>query len=166
MKALITVATKHGSTLELGRAMAEVLRQRGIETTLLPPERVGSLDAYDVVVLGSGIYSNKMLPTMTAFGYRWGDQLTARLVYIFCSGPLDAAPAALANLPHDVRLLARQIGARSTKLLAGCMEPGQLRPTERALMRMSGARPGDYRDWESALGWARQIAADALEHAV
>ncbi|MDR3107906.1 MAG: flavodoxin domain-containing protein [Bifidobacteriaceae bacterium] len=166
MKALITVATKHGSTLEVGRAIAEVLRARGIDTTLLPPPAVATLEGFELVVLGSGVYSNKLLPTMTALGYRWGDQLSALPVHLFCSGPLDAAPAAVANLPHDARLLAKQLGSRSVKLFGGRLEPSELRATERALMRMSGARPGDYRDWAAVRDWAEQIAADAWGHCV
>jgi menaquinone-dependent protoporphyrinogen oxidase len=162
MKALITVASKHGSTLALGRAIADVLAARGIDTVLAPPEKVTSLEGFDAVVLGSGVYSNKMLPTMTALGYRWGDQLIGRLVYLFCSGPLDASPQALLNLPLEARALARQLGARSTRLFGGRMEFSELRPTERTLMRMTGSRPGDYRNWPDVLAWAEEIADDAL----
>jgi menaquinone-dependent protoporphyrinogen oxidase len=164
MKALMTVASKHGSTLELGRAIAEVMTGRGIEIDFHPPERVRSLSAYEAVILGSGVYANKMLPTMTALCYRWGDQLAARLVYFFCAGPLDASERTLLLLPHDIRDLARQVGARAVKQFGGRMSLGELKSTERALMRMVGAKPGDYRDWDEALRWAGEISDDILDH--
>ncbi|MDR1633571.1 MAG: flavodoxin domain-containing protein [Bifidobacteriaceae bacterium] len=162
MKALVVVASKHGSTLEMGRAIADVLGERGIEAVVLPPGKVTSLEGFDAVVLGSGVYSNKMLPTMTALAYRWGDQLTTRRVYLFCSGPLDASPQALVNLPLEARTLARQTGARSVRHFGGRVDSSELRPTERALMRMTGSRPGDYRDWPAVVAWAAEIADDAL----
>ncbi|MDR1442686.1 MAG: flavodoxin domain-containing protein [Bifidobacteriaceae bacterium] len=164
MKALITVASKHGATLELGRAMAEVLEERGLAVDLSPPEKVKSLGGYDLIILGSGVYANKMLPTMTALCYRWGDQLSARPVYLFCSGPLDAAPGQTALVPYEARDLARQVGAHSVKLFGGRMELSELRPAERALMRMSGAKAGDYRDWDEVLRWAGEVADHAQAH--
>ncbi|MDR1186803.1 MAG: flavodoxin domain-containing protein [Bifidobacteriaceae bacterium] len=160
MKALITVASKHGSTLELGRAIAAVLEERGIEVDLVAPQRVGSLAEYEAVILGSAVYANKMLPTMTALCYRWGDQLAGRLVYLFCSGPLGVKPREFDPLPHDARGLARQLGARSTRLFGGRVELGELKPTERALMRMIGAKPGDYRDPHEVRRWAKEVADD------
>jgi menaquinone-dependent protoporphyrinogen oxidase len=146
----------------LGRAIAEALVKRGIAVSFLRPEKVTSLEGLDAVVLGSAVYSNKMLPTMTALGYRWGDRLSALPVYLFCSGPLSANPQAVAQLPLDARILARHIGARSAKLFGGRLRMGELRPAERALMRMGGIPHGDYRDWGAALRWAGQIADDAL----
>ncbi|MDR2374086.1 MAG: flavodoxin domain-containing protein [Bifidobacteriaceae bacterium] len=162
MKALIAVSSKHGSTLELARAIAAVLDERGISTTLLPSGKVTSLAGFDAVVLGSGIYANKMLPSMMALGYRWGDQLSGRPVYLFASGPLDASSLAEAPLPHDARRLARQTGARKTRLFGGRLRDAGLSTRERALMRMSGVAPGDYRDWDAVASWAAEVADDVL----
>ena len=162
MKALITVASKHGSTVEMARAIAGEIDQRGIEAVLLAPEKITTLEGFDAVVVGSGIYSNKVLPAMAAFCYRWGEQLPTRPVYLFCSGPLDASAALAGQLPYEARHLGKRIGARSVKLFGGCMELSGLRPVERALMRMSGVKAGDYRDWDSVRRWAESVADDLL----
>jgi menaquinone-dependent protoporphyrinogen oxidase len=53
MRVLVTAATKYGSTTEIARAIGDVLAERGFDTTVLPPEEVGSIEEYDAVILGS-----------------------------------------------------------------------------------------------------------------
>jgi menaquinone-dependent protoporphyrinogen IX oxidase len=40
-------ATKYGATAEIGKAIAEVLGEGGLEPTVLPPEQVEGVDGYD-----------------------------------------------------------------------------------------------------------------------
>jgi len=46
---------------EIARAIGEVLPERGFDTTVIPPEEVGSIEDYDAVVLGSGVYAGHWL---------------------------------------------------------------------------------------------------------
>ena len=57
MRVLVTTASKHGSTDEIGRAIAETLGEHGIETGVLAPEDVISLHRYDAVIMGSAVYA-------------------------------------------------------------------------------------------------------------
>ena len=57
MKALIITASKHGSIAEIGGVIGEVLLEHGVETDVLGPEAVTSLQRDDVVVLGSVVYA-------------------------------------------------------------------------------------------------------------
>jgi menaquinone-dependent protoporphyrinogen oxidase len=161
MKALIAVASKHGSTMELGRRIADDLAQRGIDTTVLPAEQVTSVRQYDLVVLGTAVYANKMMPAMTAVMYRWSDQLVRRPTYLFCSGPLGSADPSAVPVPPDARDLARVSGIREIQMFGGQLAFEHLRPTERATMRMWGASPGDYRDWDAVDAWSERIADQA-----
>jgi menaquinone-dependent protoporphyrinogen oxidase len=162
MKTLIAVASKHGATAEMGQIIAQELESLGIETVLSEPAKVTSLAGTDCVVLGSGIYVARLLPAVTALAYRWSDWLLAHPVYLFGSGPLDASAEGASQLPYEARQLARLLGARSAKLFGGRLDISELRPTERALIRMSGAPPGDYRDLDSVRRWAREIGSDML----
>jgi menaquinone-dependent protoporphyrinogen oxidase len=38
-----------------------VLAERGLDTSVIPPEQVGSIDDYDAVVLGSAVYAGRWL---------------------------------------------------------------------------------------------------------
>ena len=57
MKVLVTAASKHGATAEIARRIGEVLSSAGIETDVRPPEQVTTVAPYDVVILGSGVYT-------------------------------------------------------------------------------------------------------------
>ncbi len=43
MNVLVTAATKYGATGEVARAIGDVLAERGLDTTVVPPEDVGSI---------------------------------------------------------------------------------------------------------------------------
>ncbi|MDR0365914.1 MAG: flavodoxin domain-containing protein [Bifidobacteriaceae bacterium] len=161
MKALVAVASKHGATLEMGRHLGDALAECGVEATVCPADQVTSLRNFDFVVLGTAVYANKMLPQMTALCYRFSDHLAHRPVYLFCSGPVDAAHPETVPMPMDARDLVRRVGVRGAKTFGGRLSFDLLRPTERALMRMVGARAGDYRDWDTVEDWARWVAEDA-----
>ncbi|MDR2114555.1 MAG: flavodoxin domain-containing protein [Bifidobacteriaceae bacterium] len=162
MKALIAVASKHGSTLQLGRRIAEVLQVQSIATDLIAAEKVSSLRGYDLVVLGSAVYANKMMPAMTALAYRWRDQLPPRPTYLFCSGPLGSPDPSAVPLPREARDLVNSLAIRSARMFGGCLSFDRLRPPERAWARMFGTRSGDYRDWVEVEAWAASIA-DQME---
>ncbi|MDR2453092.1 MAG: flavodoxin domain-containing protein [Bifidobacteriaceae bacterium] len=161
MEALIAVASKHGSTMEMGRRIARNLRRRGIGAVVCPADRVTSLGGYEIVVLGTGVYANKMLPAMSALVYRWGDQLAGRATYLFCSGPLAVEDPSQVALPPDARTLVRVSGIAGARMFGGCMAWESLRSTERATMRMWGAAAGDYRDWDDVDRWSNMIADQA-----
>jgi menaquinone-dependent protoporphyrinogen oxidase len=52
MRVLVTAAPKYGATAEIAQMIAEVLADRGLEPTVVPPEQVEGVDGYDAVVLG------------------------------------------------------------------------------------------------------------------
>jgi menaquinone-dependent protoporphyrinogen oxidase len=149
----------------MGRRIAANLRHSGIEATFCLAEQVKSIQGYELVVLGSAVYANKMLPAMTALVYRWGDQLAACRTYLFCSGPLDAPVPGNVPLPPDARALMRLSGVKDSRMFGGAMALDRLRPSERALMRIWGSKSGDYRDWAEVDAWSAQIASQALGQA-
>ena len=68
MRVLVTAASKHAATSDSATAIAEELSAAGIETTVASPESVGSLEGYDGVVLGSGVYAGRWLGSAKDFG--------------------------------------------------------------------------------------------------
>ncbi|HKO32555.1 MAG TPA: flavodoxin domain-containing protein, partial [Candidatus Limnocylindria bacterium] len=88
MRALVTVSSKHGGTEGIGRAIAEVLESAGIDVHLIPPAGVGSLDEYDVVVVGSALYMGRWMAPARDFVQGHADALRRRPVWLFASGPV------------------------------------------------------------------------------
>ena len=101
MKILITAATKHGATGEIAQAIGGALRQRGLDPTVLEPERVDSVDDYGAVVLGSAVYAGHWLKPARELVARCGDALADRPVWLFSSGPVGDPPKP-AEDPVDV----------------------------------------------------------------
>jgi menaquinone-dependent protoporphyrinogen oxidase len=53
MKVLVCVASTHGATAEIARAVADVPAGRGCEVTVIAAEEVAAMVEFDAVVLGN-----------------------------------------------------------------------------------------------------------------
>jgi menaquinone-dependent protoporphyrinogen oxidase len=56
MRILVAHASAHGSTAEIARRIADVLRDEGSSVDVGPMEQQDGLGDYDAVVLGSAIH--------------------------------------------------------------------------------------------------------------
>jgi menaquinone-dependent protoporphyrinogen oxidase len=157
MRVLVTVASRHGGTREMGTAVAGVLRGAGHEVAEVEPDDVDSLDGYDAVVLGSAVYVGRLAAALRELVDRLPAQLAARPVWLFWSGPVGEPPVP-ATEPDDVGVVARRVGARDVACFAGRLERSELGLAERALVAMIDAEPGDFRDFAEVEEWAASVA--------
>lgn len=58
-RVLVAYSSKRGSTAEIADAIAEALRQSDLTVDCKRAEEVGSVGAYDAVVLGSAVYMKR-----------------------------------------------------------------------------------------------------------
>jgi menaquinone-dependent protoporphyrinogen oxidase len=157
MKVLMTVASKHGATGEIGAVVADALREAGIEVDDIAPEAVATVDGYDAVVAGSAIYAGRWLDSARKFADRHADPLASLPVWLFTSGPIGDPPLP-AEEPPETDAIARRLGARGRRSFAGRLDRSSLGMLERTVTRVLHAPDGDFRDWESVRGWADEIA--------
>ncbi|MGY4643167.1 flavodoxin domain-containing protein [Cellulomonas sp. URHB0016] len=160
MRVLVTIASRHGGTWGIGETVADVLRRRGHEVSMLEPDDVASLDGVDAVVLGSAVYTAHWLPAARELAERLGSELAERPVWLLSSG-LATQPAAAANSPHEIQELVRRIGARGHRSFRGRLDRNALTFTERAVIAGARARDGDHRDMAAVAAWSQEVA-DAL----
>lgn len=158
MRILVTVASRHGATQEIGSVIAGVLAESGHEVDELDPEHVTDVRAYDAVVLGSAVYTAHWLPRAREMAERCAEDLAARPVWLMSSG-LATQPAASANSPHEVAALRERLGALAHRSFAGRLVRSELTFAERALISGARAREGDHRDMGAVADWASEIAA-------
>jgi menaquinone-dependent protoporphyrinogen oxidase len=92
MRVLVTAATRYGASAEIAQTIAEVLGERGLEPTVLPPEQVEEVDGYDAVVLGSAVYAGHWLKPAKELVERHAGGLAGRPVWWFSSGPVGDPP--------------------------------------------------------------------------
>jgi menaquinone-dependent protoporphyrinogen oxidase len=156
-RVLVAYASKYGSTREIADAIGETLRRQGLVADVQAAARVESLEAWDAVVLGSGLYSATWLRDANRFVRRHLAELQRRPVWLFSSGPLEAG-VANAEPPITVHVAdtTGAIGAREHRTFAGRLlaDAPDITPSI-----LATHRTGDFREWTAIHAWAREIAA-------
>ena len=161
MRVLVATASKYGATAEIGKTIAEVLGERGLEPTVLPPEQVDGVDGYDAAVLGSAVYAGHWLKPARELVERHAGGLAGRPVWLFSSGPVGDPPKPEED-PVDVADLVALTDARDHRVFAGKLVRRQLSFPERAIVAALRVPEGDFRDWTEIRRWAAGIA-EALQ---
>lgn len=158
MRILVAVASRHGSTREIGDAAAEVLRDSGFGVDVADPDDVESIDPYQAVLLGSSVYVGRWAASARALVDRCASGLTRRPVWLFSSGPVGT-PLAPESDPEEIAGILARIRARGHRTFPGRLDTGCLGLAERAAVALLQAEQGDFRAWSDVSDWANSIAA-------
>ena len=90
MKVLVSAASKHGATAEIGDRIAAALRDAlpaGTDVDVVAAENVTTVDGYEAVVLGSAVYMGRWLDSARRLAETHAAELSTRPVWLFSSGP-------------------------------------------------------------------------------
>jgi menaquinone-dependent protoporphyrinogen oxidase len=149
-RVLVTYGSKHGSTAEIAAAVADTLREHGLEADCLAAGEVDDLAGYDAVILGSAVYMRRWRREARRFLRHHGSALAERPFWIFSSGPVgDPAKDNPAWLePPRTLAAAERLGARDHVVFGG---------TSASLKVPEEFR--DRRDWDEIRAWANGIAS-------
>jgi len=158
MRVLVTVASRHGATREMGAEVASQLRAAGHDVDELEPDDVEHVEPYDAVVMGSAVYVGRLALGLRDLVERQAGQLRQRPTWLFWSGPVGDPPMP-ETVPDDVTDIARTTGARDVAVFAGRLDRDGLNISERALVALTRADAGDFRDLDAVRDWAQKIAA-------
>ena len=163
-RVLISAASGHGSTIEIARVIGETLGDKGIDVDIVPPDHVDSITDYDAVILGSAVYMGHWLVPARDFVARFRDDLAARSLWLFSSGPVgDPARKLVQSMkqdPVEIAEVSRDTHPQGHRVFAGRLDPQQLSLTQRARLLVLRGMDGDFRDWTEIRQWADSIAAD------
>jgi menaquinone-dependent protoporphyrinogen oxidase len=166
VKVLVTAASKYGATAEIARAIGDVLCERGLDASVIPPEDVGNIEDYDAVVLGSAVYTGCWLEPAKRLADRSREGLATRPVWLFSSGPVGDPSRKLVQKmgqdPVDLAEILRATRAHDHRMFAGKLEKKHLSFPQRAALTVSRGLEGDFRDWVAVKAWASGIA-DAFQ---
>jgi menaquinone-dependent protoporphyrinogen oxidase len=157
MNVLVAVASKHGSTMGIGEAVAAELRAMGIDADVRDVDEVTDNWPYDGVVVGSAVYMGKWLREAIAFVRDHETALRAVPVWLFSSGPLGAGEPVPLGDPEPLGELMEAARARGHRVFSGRLDKDHLGLGERLIARAVHAPAGDFRDWEAIGTWAREI---------
>ncbi|MET7442699.1 flavodoxin domain-containing protein [Streptomyces sp. NPDC004082] len=157
---LVAYGTTNGATAEIADAVAEVLNKNGLTAEALPAASVPSVEPYDAVVVGGGLYAGRWHKDARRFVRRHRDELGKRPVWFFSSGPLDpsASERTVPPVPGVQRAMTR-LDARGHVTFGGCLREGAKGRVAGMILR--SGKGGDYRDFAAIEAWAGGVA-DAL----
>jgi len=161
-RVLVTYATKYGATAEIAERIGQVLRQAGLDVEVLPAERVGNLQAYKAVVLGSAVYIGQWRKQAAAFLKTNEKALAERPVWLFSSGPTgEGDPVALTQgwrFAKGLQPAADRIRPRDIAVFHGSANVEKMNFLEKWMLKNVKAPAGDFRDWDAITTWATAIA--------
>jgi menaquinone-dependent protoporphyrinogen oxidase len=163
-RVLVAYGSKHGGTAAIAAAIGKVLAAQGCEIDVVPAREVDHPDAYDAVVLGSGVYVGRWQGDAMNVLKRHERTLASRPTWLFSSGPTggtEAAEAIVRRVQADptgeppvkeVAKRAERIGARGHATFGGWITPEMGGIFARWMPR------GDWRDFAVIERWAAGIA--------
>lgn len=168
-KVLVAYASAHGSTAEIANAIGGVLKERGLESTVMDVRNVNTISGYDAFVLGSAVHTGSWLPEMKTFVKQFIDTLTKNPIYFWmsCIRVLEQHGEEHALTHYMVPDLTARLNPRLVTALAGRLDLESTDWNERWTLaaRYDGVTwpsnfDGDFRDWEVIRAWAGRIADD------
>jgi menaquinone-dependent protoporphyrinogen oxidase len=163
MKVHVITSTRHGSTAEVGAAIAQRLSQRGLSASVSDAKDAAPLESGDAVVIGSPIYMGKWLKPARAIVDQLGSEASGRSIFVFSLGPVGDPPEPEGAAPEqEVEAFASE-RAKSSRVFAGKLDSTQLGRLERLAIKAVKAPDGDYRDWSAIETWADEIATYLID---
>ncbi len=162
---LVTYATRHDSTAEVARTIAETLADGGATVDNLPVGEIGALDDYRAVVIGSPIHSGAWLPDALDFVERHKTALGQMPVALFVLGLLgDGTEGTRQSKLLAVEPARVLLGPVDIAVFGGRMDYARLSAIQRLQVQGKGLPEGDFRDWEAIRAWAADLV-DVLARA-
>ncbi|MDG9701621.1 flavodoxin domain-containing protein [Streptomyces sp. DH37] len=159
---LVAYGSRNGSTAEIAEWIGRALRESGLTADVLPAGEAAALDTldpYDAVLLGSGLYAGRWLREATRFARRHRRALERLPVWLFSSGPLDpsAGERDIPPAPGAARVVTL-LGARGHTTFGGRLDQNARGFIARQLV--ARGRGGDFRDRERVRRWAHSVAGE------
>jgi menaquinone-dependent protoporphyrinogen oxidase len=161
VRVLVSTASRHGSTSEIGVRIVATLRAAlpgDAVVDTLPAAQVGDAESYDALILGSAVYMGRWLEDARHVAERIAAS-PPRHVWLFSSGPIGDPPKPDEE-PAEVSDIVKNVHARGHRVFAGRLDRHRLGFAEKAMVSALRVKDGDFRDWDAIETWAAQIAAE------
>jgi menaquinone-dependent protoporphyrinogen oxidase len=160
---LVAYASRRGSTAEIAEAIAEILRQSGLSVDCIDAGKVGGVESYDAVVLGSAVYLKRWRGDAKRFLRKHDKELCRRPLWVFSSGPVgdpnnEIDPSWLE--PPKIIEQVERLGAREHVVFGGRLPVDPKGPMEHAMIKNTPPEYHDGRDWGEIRAWAARIASE------
>lgn len=156
---LVTYATRHGSTVDIAWYIGSSFSDAGFKAEVKKIQNVDDVRPYKLVIIGTPIYDNRILPEVLSFADLHRDWLNKRKVALFVVGKtlrnkddekILQTEKILYNLNNIVDIV-------DTGMFAGKISPENLPMKEKVGRIFGEERAGDFRDWREIGEWAKEL---------
>lgn len=175
MKALVLYSTKYGSTAEVAERIATTIHAKGKDVDIqdLRSPYKGSLEGYDLIILGSGIIAGRWMKGARKFLTSYSDMLKSKRLALFICG---SEPYFETERSDELRKryledIAAEHGLQpeSTIMFGGVFDFSKYGLFVSKLLTKMGvvkvleadgfdaSKPCDLRDWEQIEKWASDL---------
>lgn len=144
---LIVHATRYGSVEEVARYIAEILRDEGAACDIVAARDAVDLDGYDLIVLGTGLYMNRVHRDALHFLHDHHAALAVQPLAVFAMGPLSNAPEEKAKVRPPLEHYP-ELDPASITIFGGVIDP------EKLSFPSNHMPAGDHRDWDEIRSFA------------
>jgi len=160
-KLLVAYASKSGSTVDVAKAVGDVLKDNGFEVDILPAKKVKNLDGYDGIVLGTAVRMGKPVGEATRFIKKHGRKIGSKPMALFSVGLAmkEDTPKSRQDAEGFLSPITDVVKPVSLALFGGKLDYSTISPMFRfAFSRMSGdISEGDWRNWDDIRSWAESL---------
>ncbi|WP_300344530.1 flavodoxin domain-containing protein [Nesterenkonia sp.] len=152
MTTMVVVASKHGSTAEIGERIASTLHARGVKAYVKDVGEAGRwLYETDNVIVGMPVYRQKLLGEGTLFLEANRTELAGKPLFLFAVGGAEKLEKKLldelARFPH-----------REVAYFRGAVDQEKLSFFEKLQLTVAQApKDADFRDWPAIEDWAHSL---------
>lgn len=160
MRVLVSPASTHGATAEIGRAIAATLRRYGLDVDVAQPEHLHDLRPYSGFVLGSALYRGRWKAEALELLESHAELIGSKPCWLFSSGPIADDEPIEPLAPEEEERLMALTRAREHRLFGGRLDVDRLSAPERWVARWVKVASGDARPWKEIERWAISIAAE------
>jgi menaquinone-dependent protoporphyrinogen oxidase len=164
MRILVAYASRYGSTQEIAQRIAAAIRTHGWQVDVRSVDEISTLDSYEAVVLGSGVYDGSWTPEATDITRRHSKVLLQKPVWLFSVGTFGDRHPIIGSLmkkePREIDEIEHAIHPRDYRVFAGVIELDRWPAWGKLVFRALGGHDGDNRDWADIEEWAGRIASE------
>lgn len=154
MTTMVVVASKHGSTAEIGERIASILSARGVKAHV---KDVSEADKWlyetDNVVVGIPVYRQKLMSEGSLFLEANRTELAGKPLFLFAVG---GGPVLDPKLVDQLK----KYPHREVTYFQGAMDEAKMSFFEKLQLRVVKApSDADFRDWPAIEHWANGLLA-------
>ena len=163
-KILVAYATRYGSTEEIAKEIAAILKKDGYDAEYKNILDITSVKEYRAVIAGSAIHMGKWLPEAGDFMQIHRDYLYKVPLFVFSCGITLNNPDenVIRKALFATDEIKQYVNPKKIGLFAGKLDKDSLSDSDRDLIILAKPPCGDFRDFKKITEWTHNIESEFL----